>query len=314
MIEKRIIQITISFIGLTFIVCHLIWPELKIDGITVLLIVIIIAPWLAPVFKSFKLPGGLKFEYHQLENATEKLKDEGWIKQVKSVENSKEHYKYSFLNVVDLDSNLALSGLRMEIESRLKDLAEHNSISVKNKGINQLTRELSANGVLTDIESSAIIDILPFLNRASHGQEVDKKIHNWVIQIGPQILDNLEAQLGEQKLPNLIDSFKKRDGGEGVELGYELSKYLIRSTNSFFEKMKKEKETFNEWLDELENNSFTIYNAQDEIEQQLKHAEMSKLKELMTNSVDHFLKENSNNKEAIALQERLNEIKVRSIW
>ena len=184
MIEKRIIQITISLIGLIFIVSHLIWPELKIDGITVILVVIIIAPWLAPVFKSFELPGGLKFEYHQLENATEKLKDAGWIKQVKSVETSKEHYKYSFLNVVDLDSNLALSGLRMEIESRLKDLAEHNSISIKNKGINQLTRELSTNGILTNIESSAIIDILPFLNRASHGQEIDKKIHDWVIQIG----------------------------------------------------------------------------------------------------------------------------------
>ncbi|MEO2061387.1 MAG: hypothetical protein ABGW97_00280 [Christiangramia sp.] len=312
MIEKRIIQITISIIGLIFIVSHLIWPELKIDGITVILVVIIIVPWLAPLFKSFELPGGLKFEYHQLENATEKLIGAGWIKQVDSVETSKEHYKYSFLNVVDLDSNLALSGLRMEIESRLKDLAEHNSISIKNKGINQLTRELSTNGVLTYIESSAIIDILPFLNRASHGQEVDKKIHDWVIQIGPQILDNLEARIGEQKLPNLIDSFKKRDGGQGVELGYELSKYLIKSTNSFFEKMKKE--TFREWLDELENSSFTIYNADDEIEEQLKHAEMSKLKEMMLNSVNQFLEENSNNKEAKALQEKLNKIEIKSIW
>ncbi|WP_405198839.1 hypothetical protein [Christiangramia sp. LLG6405-1] len=312
MIEKRIIQITISIIGLIFIVSHLIWPELKIDGITVILVVIIIVPWLAPLFKSFELPGGLKFEYHQLENATEKLIGAGWIKQVDSVETSKEHYKYSFLNVVDLDSNLALSDLRMEIESRLKDLAEHNSISIKNKGINQLTRELSTNGVLTYIESSAIIDILPFLNRASHGQEVDKKIHDWVIQIGPQILDNLEARIGEQKLPNLIDSFKKRDGGQGVELGYELSKYLIKSTNSFFEKMKKE--TFREWLDELENSSFTIYNADDEIEEQLKHAEMSKLKEMMLNSVNQFLEENSNNKEAKALQEKLNKIEIKSIW
>lgn len=312
MIEKRIIQITISILGLIFIVSHLIWPGLKIDGITVILVVIIIVPWLAPLFKSFELPGGLKFEYHQLENATEKLIGAGWIKQVDSVETSKEHYKYSFLNVVDLDSNLALSGLRMEIESRLKDLAEHNSISIKNKGINQLTRELSTNGVLTYIESSAIIDILPFLNRASHGQEVDKKIHDWVIQIGPQILDNLEARIGEQKLPSLIDSFKKRDGGQGIELGYELSKYLIKSTNSFFEKMKKE--TFREWLDELENSSFTIYNADDEIEEQLKHAEMSKLKEMMLNSVNQFLEENSNNKEAKALQEKLNKIEIKSIW
>ncbi|WP_026934516.1 hypothetical protein [Christiangramia echinicola] len=312
MIEKRIIQITISIIGLIFIVSHLLWPGLKIDGITVILVVIIIVPWLAPLFKSFELPGGLKFEYHQLENATEKLIGAGWIKQDDSVETSKEHYKYSFLNVVDLDSNLALSGLRMEIESRLKDLAEHNSISIKNKGINQLTRELSTNGVLTYIESSAIIDILPFLNRASHGQEVDKKIHDWVIQIGPQILDNLEARIGEQKLPSLIDSFKKRDGGQGIELGYELSKYLIKSTNSFFEKMKKE--TFREWLDELENSSFTIYNADDEIEEQLKHAEMSKLKEMMLNSVNQFLEENSNNKEAKALQEKLNKIEIKSIW
>ncbi|MBP7850600.1 MAG: hypothetical protein KA053_10045, partial [Lentimicrobiaceae bacterium] len=279
MTEKRTIQLSISSIGILLIVGHMIWPDIKIDGITVLLIVIVIIPWLAPVFKSFELPGGLKVEFPDLEKATKKLEESGFIKKESISKKQQDHSKYSFLNVVDIDSNLALSGLRMEIESRLKDLAEQNFKIVDKNGINQITRQLAEHGVLSHLESSAILDILPILNKAAHGQDVDKLTHQWVIEIGPQILDSLEARKGAHELPELISSYKDRDGAQYIEIGHALSKKLIRSTETFFELMKNEKQVFNDWMEELESSTFTLFGASDEIEEELAYAACSRLKE-----------------------------------
>lgn len=314
MSEKRIIQLSISAIGVLFIVGHMICPDIKIDGITVLLIIIVIVPWLAPVFKSFELPGGLKFEYHELEKATKKLEESGFIKKEASSKKQQDHSKYSFLNVVDINSNLALSGLRMEIESRLKDLAEQNFKILDKHGINQITHQLAGSGILSKQESSAILEILPILNKAAHGQDIDKQTHNWVIEIGPQILDSLEARKSSYELPQLINSFKNRDGGQAVEIGDELSKQLIKSTDVFFQLMKEDRQVFNNWLKELETSTFTLFGASDEIEQELEFVKHEKLKEMMIEKVEQYLEKNKNSIEARELLNKLNEIKIRSVW
>lgn len=314
MTEKRIIQLSISAIGILFIVGHLIWPDINIDGITVLLIIIVIIPWLAPVFKSFELPGGLKVEFHDLEKATKKLEESGLIKKGSTSKKNQYHSKYSFLNVVDIDSNLALSGLRMEIESRLKDLAELNFKIVDKHGINQITRQLAEHGVLSNQESSAILDILPILNKAAHGQEVDKQTHKWVIEIGPQILDSLEARKSAHELPDLISSYNNRDGAQGVEIGHELSKQLIKSTDAFFELMKKDRKAFIDWMTELKTSTFTLYEANDEIEEELAYAKYTRLKEIMLEKVEQYLEKNTESTEARELLNKLNDMKIGSIW
>ncbi|MFI6038511.1 hypothetical protein ACIBBD_31130 [Streptomyces sp. NPDC051315] len=52
-------------------VAHVIWPDLKIDTITVLLLVAAAAPWLGEVFDSIELPGGPRLEYRRLESRIE---------------------------------------------------------------------------------------------------------------------------------------------------------------------------------------------------------------------------------------------------
>ena len=63
--EIRIIQIVITIVSLSFIVGHLIFPSIKIDSITISLLIIAVIPWLFPLFKSLELPGGFKFEFHR---------------------------------------------------------------------------------------------------------------------------------------------------------------------------------------------------------------------------------------------------------
>jgi len=63
----------ITIAALALAVGHNIWPDVKIDTITLILIVVAILPWLASVIKSLELPGGFKIELHDVKAATEKV-------------------------------------------------------------------------------------------------------------------------------------------------------------------------------------------------------------------------------------------------
>jgi len=69
LLKVRITQIFITSIALTILAIHLIWPDLKIDATTLILLIIAVVPWLAQTFKSLEFPGGWKIEFQELENA-----------------------------------------------------------------------------------------------------------------------------------------------------------------------------------------------------------------------------------------------------
>jgi hypothetical protein len=60
--HHKLLRITITIVAAIFIAAHLWWPSLQIDSITLSLLVVGLLPWLAPIFKSIELPGGLKVE------------------------------------------------------------------------------------------------------------------------------------------------------------------------------------------------------------------------------------------------------------
>ena len=55
----------ISVFAFLAIVVHQVWPELKADGFTLAMTVIIVLPWLTGILKSVKLPGGIEFELRE---------------------------------------------------------------------------------------------------------------------------------------------------------------------------------------------------------------------------------------------------------
>jgi hypothetical protein len=63
--QHLIVQIAITICAGVIALIHVAWPTLTIDAATVTLIVVAIAPWLAPVFKRFKV-AGLEVEYQEL--------------------------------------------------------------------------------------------------------------------------------------------------------------------------------------------------------------------------------------------------------
>ncbi|KAF0144346.1 MAG: hypothetical protein FD156_1897 [Nitrospirae bacterium] len=190
--KRKFIQYSITVGALLIATAHLIWPSLSIDGVVAILIIIALVPWLSPLFKSLELPGGLKFEFQELEKVGQEARAAGLIKEGTT---QSEQDEYSFLSVAEFNPNLALTGLRIEIEKSLRKLAAENNINPSRKGLRALMNELSKGQLLTSRERSTLEDMITALNEAAHGERFDPRVANWVIEIGPKILASLDGKI-----------------------------------------------------------------------------------------------------------------------
>lgn len=189
--KARKVQYTITLGALLLALVHLVFPSVAIDGITLILVVIGIVPWLGPLFKSIKLPGGFEVEYKNLGEATERLESAGLLPATPKV-NAPTH---AFMLVVQEDPNLALAGLRIEIEKKLIALTEKTGGMPRIKGVGGYLFYLRDKGVLTQDQHSILADTIGILNSAVHGAEVSKNVVAWVMDIGPKLLTELDRRI-----------------------------------------------------------------------------------------------------------------------
>ena len=186
------IQIIITVLALAFAVTHIVYPALTIDGITLAFLIIAVLPWLAPLFRSLEFPGGWKIEFQELEQARNKADKAGLLSKKQS---KKKVASYSFETLLDKDPNLALAGLRIEIEKRLVQIAKINNLDVARSSVGQLLRLLSQYQILTPEESNALADMSGLLNSAVHGASVDKRAADWAFEYGPKLLQSLDEKI-----------------------------------------------------------------------------------------------------------------------
>ncbi len=192
--KKTQISITLGAIGVGVI--HIIWPNLNIDAISLSLIILAVIPWLAPLFRSMELPGGIKFEFQELERVQKEAKAVGLV----SDQPTKNKYKYPFLEIAETYPQLALASLRIELEKSLKALAMKTKVACsecvnhKGHGVSSLTRDLFHKGVISAQEKAVLEDMIGTLNRAVHDEELDIRAAQWVIDIGPKILDSINSK------------------------------------------------------------------------------------------------------------------------
>ena len=190
---KRLRQV-VTLGGLSLAAAHLIWPSLAVDAITVTLFAIAVVPWLAPLFKSLELPGGAKVEFQeQFRETVERAEQVGLL--APQAAPAAPQVEYSFLRLADEDPNLALAGLRIEIEKRLVALAEKNGIEVRKRGLGQLLGLLSDRNILGHQERTILSDLTGLLNSAVHGATVDRETSDWAMEIGPRLLHALDERV-----------------------------------------------------------------------------------------------------------------------
>jgi len=127
-----------------------------------------------------------------LEQARNKADKAGLLSKKQS---KKKVASYSFETLLDKDPNLALAGLRIEIEKRLVQIAKINNLDVARSSVGQLLRLLSQHQILTPEESSALADMSGLLNLAVHGASVDKRAADWAFEYGPKLLQSLDEKI-----------------------------------------------------------------------------------------------------------------------
>jgi hypothetical protein len=172
---------------------HLLRPTIAIDGITLVLLVIALIPWLAPIFKSLEFPGGWKVEFQDLQRAAVRAEQAGLL----SPQPEPTAAQFTFQQIVETDPNLALAGLRIEIEKRLVTLSEKRGLVVRSRGIGQMLRTLREHQVLSAEASATLADMAGLLNSAVHGAQVDPRATEWAMSVGPRLLKALDELANE---------------------------------------------------------------------------------------------------------------------
>lgn len=101
-----------------------------------------------------------------------------------------------YQNLVNQDPNLALSGLRMETETMLKNLAKGNGISVgKKDSAGIIAKKLREKSKISMKQSELIRIILDLCNKAVHGYKVTKSEASQILDIAEVLMEQYVSWL-----------------------------------------------------------------------------------------------------------------------
>jgi len=206
-LEKMHIQIAVSIVAIVFSLVHVIKPELGIDYIFLAFVIIAALPWLLPLLKSVELPGGVKIELKEIRSATEKITTtlnihsarHGLTSSRVEVTESKNDNFTLLRNIAASDPNLAFVGFRIEVEKRMRLLAEQNAISSEKLTLGHLLRELKYKELLAPEQINGLLELISLGNKAAHGASVDPEAANWLLETGPDIIAKLDSMVEDTK-------------------------------------------------------------------------------------------------------------------
>lgn len=185
-----IIKIIISSIALIAVAVHMFFPTLTIDTVTIGLLLVGILPWLSSLFDTVEFPGGWKFHFN-LQKTTKNAENAGLFS---STLTKRDERLYSFQLIGENDPNLALAGLRIELEKTLVGIAEKQKIYVKKSSVEVVLELLKGQDILTDDEVKTLKSLIVLLNQAVHGKKIDSRGYEWAMSYGPRLLKTLNAK------------------------------------------------------------------------------------------------------------------------
>lgn len=189
MTEHIWLKLGISVGALGAIIARMVWPNLKVDVITLGLIIVAILPWLSVLIESARFPGGWEVKFRSLQSAAQKV-----ISDAPAGATSDVTPRPAYLEIIERDPNLALVGLRIEIEKRLRAIADAAGIK-EERSLMRLFQRLREQGVLRDASLSGLQEVVMAGNQAAHGAKVEPNVASWAADYGPGLLAALDAQL-----------------------------------------------------------------------------------------------------------------------
>jgi len=220
----------ISLGAILLLILHVLCPDLGIDITAIALLFIASLPFSGALLKilaswgvkNIEFPGGIKIEMAEAKAATDKV-IRGWasmklpaLKASGTVTVSEpdptqnqiptEDPIASIREVANTDPNLSLVAFRIEIEKRIRQIAESYQIRSYRTSLGKLIRELQNRQILPSEVSAGLMDLVAIGNRAAHGAEVDPSAADWVLDFGASIILELDNILKNQRQHNKANS------------------------------------------------------------------------------------------------------------
>jgi len=192
----HIVKSAISLGAVTLIILHLCKPALKVDGVTIALVIVASLPWLYSVVESAKLPGGYEIKFRDISKAGEKV-GAGEKAILSDIAASEDTTSLSTLErVQSLDPNLAVAGLRIEIEKAVRRIADVHSIP-SGGALTSLVVNLGSKAIIPLTMVDGLKTLIRIGNEAVHGASVDPEAANWAILHSEQIIRSLNSIGGD---------------------------------------------------------------------------------------------------------------------
>lgn len=192
-IKYYIVSGIISLVACLLIIAHLLVPNIKIDGTVLVLFLFLIMPWLLPYIKSFEIPNLLKIELPSVKAATDKItKNQNVIVKVPALEVGMQAHEPKINIKSFYDPNLALVGIRIEIEKKLNEIYEKGLGQEKRKSLGSAIKELQDKGLLSKDLGAGLRDLITLGNCAAHGSTVSQEAAEYAVEHAPVILNILD--------------------------------------------------------------------------------------------------------------------------
>jgi hypothetical protein len=191
------LKIAISVLAVLLLIAHLTRQDLVIDAITIGLIALAALPWLIFMIESVELPGVVKITLRDFSTAQKAF---GVAAPPQQINLSSQSYSM----IASPNPNLALVGLRIEIESRIRALAQESAISDQKKSLIGMIYELRGANIFDEETTTGLAELVQAANRAAHGETVDPQVAWWVVDYGPAVLAVLDEKLQAAGKPSIV--------------------------------------------------------------------------------------------------------------
>ena len=188
------LKAAISLCATACIVLRLIFPDIKIDAITVGLLIVAVLPWFSALIESAKLPGGWEVKFRDLQKAATAITESATA--TTTTTTTTPPPQPAFIAIATRDPNLALAGLRIEIEKRVRAIALKHGIQ-ETYSVRQTLDRLRRAGVFDYRAIGGLDQIINAGNHAAHGAYVEPSVAEWAIEYGPSVLNVLDNHLKE---------------------------------------------------------------------------------------------------------------------
>jgi len=246
---KKHIPLIIFLIALLLFCLYLFNIDIvRIDSITLLLLALLL---LTPFSSSLKK---IKFGDFEAEIEPEEVKKiEKEVKKIekeesREVSRDKSNVIEEMYSILENDHILALAKLRMELEKILNKIAftKDKKSNAKRGQFAQL-RYIEKNSLLDKKYIAPIKDVLSISNRAIHGEDVSKNTAENIIEIGSNLLNQLQYELSDLIIqPTNSEIILQKRSNEYMNM-----KYKVKTVIPYVEEPIKNEYIFTQ--DELDN-------------------------------------------------------------